>query len=103
MDEQGAINIIYEGLVGEDSIPVKLRMGNGLDREQLQQVKDAIVFLTEKWKSQETASKRVAAAFVDIQTGMEWGSRLYSEAEQDEIEDAANELVDLAYGLFGED
>jgi hypothetical protein len=102
MDEQGAIDIIYEGLVGKDSLPVKLRTGKGLDRKQLQQVKDAIGFLNERWKSQETVPKRVAAAFVDIQTAMQWGSSLYSEAEQNEIEDAANELVDLAYGLLGE-
>jgi hypothetical protein len=32
----------------------------------------------------------------------QWGSGLYSEAEQNEIEDAAYEVVDLAYGLLGE-
>jgi len=102
MDEKVAMRVIYEGLAGEDCIPIKLRQGQGLDKEQLQAVKDAISFLDRAWKSREMIPKRLAAAFVDIQSSMEWGRDLYSEAEQIEIEDAANELVDLAYDLFDE-
>jgi hypothetical protein len=100
MNEEAAMRVIYEGLSGEDCIPIKLRMGNGLDKAQLQMVKDAIRFLTQKWKSRDTVPKSLAASFVDIQSAMDWGKGQYSEAEQDEIEDAAYELVDLAYDLF---
>lgn len=100
MDEKAAMRVIYEGLAGEDCIPIKLRQGKGLDKEQLQAVKDAINFLAQEWKSRDMVPKRLAAAFVDIQSAMEWGRDRYSEAEQDEIEDAAIELVDLAYDLF---
>lgn len=100
MNEEIAVQVIYEGLSGKDSIPVKLRMGNGLDKGQVQMLKDAIGFLAREWKSRGVVPKRLAAAFVDIQSSMEWGKAQYSTAEQDEIEDAANELVDLAYDLF---
>jgi hypothetical protein len=100
MTEEAAMRVIYEGLAGKDCIPIKLRMGNGLDKEQLQMVKGAIRFLTQEWKSRDLVPKGLAAAFVDIQSAMEWGQGQYSMAEQDEIEDAAYELVDLAYDLF---
>jgi hypothetical protein len=100
MTEEAAMQVIYEGLAGEDCIPIKLRMRKGLDKEQLQMVKDAIRFLAQEWKSRDMVPKSLAAAFVDIQSAMEWGQGQYSAAEQDEIEDAAYELVELAYDLF---
>jgi hypothetical protein len=103
MTEHEAIRIVWEGLSGEASIPVKLRLGKHLDRQQLAAVKEAIRVLTERWQNQEMVPKRLAAAFVDLQGSMEWGRDLYPEKEQDEIEDAATELVQMAYELLGEE
>jgi hypothetical protein len=91
---------VHRGLVSQESLPVRLRMGEGLDEEQLAQVKGALHFLVERWRHRTEVPKRVAAAYVDLQSSMQWGWDRYSETEQIAIEDAANELVDLAYQLF---
>jgi hypothetical protein len=100
MTEQEAIQIVYEGLSGKESIPVKLRMGQGLDKMQLKQVKEALHTLMDLWRDQIMVPKRVALAFVDLQGAMQWGGNRYSTSEQDEIEDAAIALLQLAYELF---
>ena len=102
MTEAEASTTIIEGLFGPESLPVKLRMGNGLDREMLGRVKAAIVFLTEQWKGRSDVPKRVAAAFIDIDNSMRGGGDRYSEEEQQAIEVASIQLVDLAHELFAE-
>lgn len=100
MDETEALQVIYDSFLGDETIPIKLRLGKGLDRKQLDKAKQALNFLIRAWHGRDMVPQRLAAAFVDIQSTMQWGKDQYSEAEQDEIEDAANELVDLAYDLF---
>lgn len=102
MQEQEAVDLIYENLSGLNSIPIKLRRGDGLDREAVEQTEDAIRFLTEKWQSKTQVPKRLAAAFVDIQPAMEWGRNRYDEKTQEEIEDVGVELVQLVEGLLGQ-
>jgi hypothetical protein len=102
MTESEAVEIVHRGLVSQESLPVRLRMGEGLDEAQLAQVKAALHFLVERWRGRTEVPKRLAAAFVDLQSSMQWGWDRYSETEQMAIEDAANELVDLAYQLFEE-
>jgi hypothetical protein len=103
MTEEEATETIVEGLSGQSSIPVKLRLGQGLDRDQLVAVKQAMRFWTQRLKGRPDVPKRIAAAFVDLQGGMQWGWDRYASTEQDEIEDAATELVMLAYEMLGEE
>jgi hypothetical protein len=98
--EQQAIETVYEELAGEQCIPIKLRRGEGLDEAALNRVRQSLILLTELWKHMPYVPKRIAAAFVDIQSSMEWGRDQYSEGEQQRIEDAAIELVSLANDLF---
>lgn len=100
MTEQEAVEVIYEGLAGERSIPIKLSLGEGLDKDMLSQVEAAIRFLIERWRDRPEVPKRLAAAFLDLQTAMQWGGNLYSEKEQEEIEDASIELIQMAWELF---
>ena len=100
MDDKEALEIIYEGLAGKECLPIKLSRGEGLDKKMLAQVKQAMQMLIEHWHGRDEVPKRLAAAFVDLHTAMEWGRDQYSESEQDEIEDVAIALVQLAYELL---
>jgi hypothetical protein len=101
MTENDAVSEIVAGLYGPASIVTKLRDGTGLDKSQLARTKQAIMFLTEEYRERQCVPKRVALSFIDIRNLMLSGFSLYSETEQDEIEDAVEDLVDLAYKLFG--
>jgi hypothetical protein len=103
MTEDEAVELVYEGLAGMESIPVKLRMGEGLDTRQLASVQGALRLLIERWKGRPTVPKRLAAAFVDLQGAMEVNRDSYPEAVQESIEDAAVDLLALAWELFEEE
>ena len=103
MTEEEAVTIIHEGLVGPQSIPVKLRTRQGLDREALEKVKGALRFLVDHWKGRREVPKSVALAFVDVGTTITWANRDYTEQEQEEIEAAGMELTELALSLFDEE
>ena len=90
------IDVVWDGLAGPRSIPVKLRIGEGLDRAQLAIVLDAMERLDEHYEGKETVPKRLAAALLDIHEGMEQGLLRYSTEERNEIEDAASELATIA-------
>jgi len=100
MTELQAISTIYEGLSGTQSLTIKLRRGEGLDAKLLAEIKDALKFLKKEWKSSDKVSKKFASAIVDINSAMEEGRDKYPEKEQNEIEDAAVELVDLIYQVL---
>lgn len=98
--EQRAIDTVYAELSGEECIPIKLRLGEGLNEAAMDRVRNALRFLIDRWRLNPYVPKRLAAAFVDIQSSMEWGWDQYGESEQNRIEDAAVELVSLANELF---
>lgn len=73
MDEQEALEVIYEGLAGEECLPIKLSRGEGLDQDMLSQIRQAMQMLIEHWHGRPQVPKRLACAFVDLQASMEWG------------------------------
>ena len=93
------IEVVCDGLSGPRSIPVKLRIGEGLDREQLAVVLDAMERLDEHYEGKEMVPKRLAAALLDIHEGMEQGLARYSSEEKDAIEEAAMELATIASAI----
>lgn len=103
MTEDEAVDVVCAGLGGMDGIPVKLRMGDGLDTRQLEDVKRALRLLIERWKGRPTVPKRLAAVFVDLQGAMEVNRDHYPEPVQEAIEDAATDLLALAWELFEDD
>lgn len=102
MTELEAIHVVLDGLVGPDSLPVRLRRGEGLDEAQLARIEVAATRLGELWAGRDVVPRRVAAAFVDIGTTLAWAGAGASKAEQERIEVAALRLVELAHELFGD-
>jgi hypothetical protein len=97
-----AIDVVTEGLVGPGSLPVKLRAKEGLDRALLARVLEAMRFLIDDLRQETTVPKALATAFVDVGNSMSWAQAEYSEEEQAETEEAAIQIVDLAYELLAE-
>ena len=52
MNIEQAVELIYTGLVSEESVPVKLRAYHELDRELLAQVQEALDFAIEYYKGE---------------------------------------------------
>lgn len=103
MTEAEALSTVQEGLIGPYSIPVRLREGRGLDGAMLARLRDALATLTHAYARTDRVPKVLAMAFVDITGSMQANWDRYPEDEQDRIEDATNELVELAWRIFDSD
>lgn len=101
MTEEEALQIIYENLLSDDSLLIKLSMKEGLDEGTIARLEEAIAFLTTVYEDREMVPKTLAGAFVDLTPLFERALDLYSEEEQDRIIDAKFRIVTLALKLFG--
>ena len=98
MTEEKALALVEEGLVSEHSLPVKLRMGDGLDVPMLERTKAALEFLAEHYRGRDTVPKRLAFATVDLTATLT--SRDYPTELWYQVQAASDQLVDLAYSIF---
>lgn len=96
------VDIVYEGLCGPASIPVKLRNREGLSSAQLENVYRALATLADLYQGQQLLPKRLVYALIDLTNSMNAARGAYEEDVQDQIEDAAERLVDLAYRVAEE-
>ena len=101
MNIEQAVELIYTGLVSEESVPVKLRAYHELDRELLAQVQEALDFAIEYYKGKSLVPKKLAMAMVDIFGAFCFNSG-FSEKELRELEDIGMKLQEQALELFDE-
>ncbi|MEX3744047.1 hypothetical protein [Lysinibacillus xylanilyticus] len=102
MDIQEAIEIIYIGLVSENSVPVKLRTNRELDSDLLNQVSEALNVLTHYYKDKETVPKKLALAMVDIYGAFSFQTGYFEDEILEELEVIGIELQEKAMELFSE-
>ena len=96
-----ALDTVTELLLGEDSIPVQLRMRDGLHQERFERLVAAIEHLIEAHREQDSVPKALALAFVDVGNAFFYPEGTYPEVELERIEDAGIRLGELASELFG--
>ena len=99
-DVDVAVDTIRDALVGPESLASRLRAGKGLDRNLVAQLLADLGRLTDAWSARHSVPKRFAAAFVDVQLPLIHASASYDVAEQNAVEDAANEILDGIYALL---
>lgn len=99
MNIEEAINIIYDGLVSPNSVPVQLASHRILDRKLLEQVRNALDFAIEYYKKEDLIPKKIAIAMVDIQGAFFFKSG-FEEKMLIELEDIGIELQEKALELF---
>lgn len=90
---------IIDLLLGENSIPVKLRWKENIDDDYkvLIYLLDKII---EKYKNKEYIPKKLSYAFLDISNCFDLSEKLYSEAELNHIEDLKNSLYEKLVELY---
>jgi hypothetical protein len=100
MSEEEAVSAIDELLVGEQSIPGKLAMKEGIDEEAVSRLERAIETLIPIYKVRKDVSKKVAGAFLDLTADFDRTMPLYSPEQQVRIEDLKLHIISLGYDLF---
>lgn len=100
MKENTALEIVYEKLLGENSIPVKIRTMEKLTENEFTELVEAINFLIDYYKNSENVPKKIALAFIDISNFFFVSNLNYSEKEIELYEDYGIELSRLAEELF---
>ncbi|GAB0171099.1 hypothetical protein LSPCS325_45360 [Lysinibacillus sp. CTST325] len=102
MDIKEAFGIICDGLISENSVPVKLRTNRELDSVLLNQVREALDVLTQYYKDKETVPKKVALAMVDIYGAFSFQAGYFDVEFLEELEGIGIELQEKATELFSE-
>lgn len=100
MNREKAIEIVYNALLSEYSIPVSIRGMNGVDKIQYEELKKSVLFLTDYYKNKDEIPKKVALAFVDISNYFFVPNLSYSKEDHELFEDYGIELSELANKLF---
>ncbi len=102
MDARERIEFVYDGLVGTDSIPVKLRQKHPVDYDKLEQIIESVRFLVEYYKGNDMVPKKLAICFVDIYGAFQFNEDYFDEKTLNELEDIGILLQEMAYELFEE-
>ena len=100
MNKEEAIEIVYNALLSETSIPVSIRSMDGVDKIQYEELKKSILFLIDYYKNKDDVPKKVAQAFVDISNYFFVPNLNYSEEDLELFENYGIELTTLANQLF---
>ncbi|WP_339262685.1 hypothetical protein [Lysinibacillus sp. FSL K6-3209] len=100
MDIQQAIDTVYNGLVSDNSVPVKLRLNKELDTELLNKVRVALDILIHFYKDKEIVPKKLALAMVDINGAFSFQSSYFEDDLLEQLEDIGIELQEKALELF---
>jgi hypothetical protein len=98
--EKDIIEIIEQELIGENSIPVKLRNERFFDKIAFEKLLNSINFAINFYKNKDKVPKKLALCFVDISNYFFVDKKYFSENEIVEIEDAGMKLSELANKLF---
>ena len=98
--EKSFIKIIEQELIGENSIPCKLRNEHFFDKSAFKRLVNAVEEAISYYKEQDNIPKKIALCFVDISNDFFVSSDYFPENEIEEIEDAGMKLSELANKLF---
>lgn len=100
MDAKIAVELVSARLIGEHSIPVKIRTRDRVTEEEVNELFLAIDFLISHYRYQDTVPKGLALAFLDIYAGFSVAEGFYSENEIKRYEDIGLALQEKAYDLL---
>jgi hypothetical protein len=100
MTHESALHLVYEALLGDYSIPLKLRNKQGLDQHQFEQLTNALRWLKGYYVEKEVVPKRLALCMVDIYGAFSFREGFYPAADTNKIEDAGLLVQDLATELL---
>ncbi|RZK93523.1 MAG: hypothetical protein EOO62_31810, partial [Hymenobacter sp.] len=88
MSRDSALKIVYDCLLGEQSIPAQLRQRQGLNENRFAQLVAALRLLISHYATAKAVPKQLALCMVDIYGAFSFREGMYSEAVTVRLEDA---------------
>ncbi|AZU60533.1 hypothetical protein [Neobacillus mesonae] len=89
------LELLEELLLDVNGLLISLRVGDGLNKEKVNQVYKVLTDLAAGWKGQEKIPKKAVDLFIDIYPGMLSSSDYYSHEVAIEIMDCCDKIIDL--------
>lgn len=100
MDEQYALQIVADKLLGDDSIPVRLRLNKAFTTDEIECLYQALDFLAECYNEHTTVPKILSLALTDVYGMFSFRVGIYNEDKCRELEDIGIKLQDKAIEIF---
>ena len=100
MKKSKALESIYNILLGESSLYVKLRNAEGIEPMVYKELVSSIEIVTQAYKNNDFVPKKLALCFVDISNALYASESLYTKEEFEKLEDMVVHLQYLAEELF---
>lgn len=101
MNIEQAIDIVYTGFIGKDSVPDQLKFSRKLDLEKLGQVREALDVVEKYYEDTPFVPKKIAMAMVDLQ-GAFFFKNGFEEEMLRKLEDIGMEFQEKALKIFSE-
>jgi hypothetical protein len=95
-----AIDMVCARLIGDASIPLKIRSRDEVSDDEVQELFSAIEFLTAHYADKDTVPKRLALAFVDVYGSFSINEAFVGRDAMQRFEDIGIALQDKADALF---
>jgi len=95
-----AVDMVCARLLGDASIPLKIRTRADVSDDEVQELFSAIDFLTVHYADKDTVPKRLALAFVDVYGSFSISEAFVGRAAVERFEDIGIALQDKADALF---
>lgn len=95
-----AENKIYDLLVSDNSLRVRVRAKLSWEKSEFDELLAAIDFLIEKWSAKDTIPKYIALAFVNVYGDFSFRDGFYPDDVQYFLEDMGSALQEKATDLF---
>ncbi|EEJ7236601.1 TPA: hypothetical protein O7X39_004526 [Salmonella enterica] len=100
MDKDTALKIVIDKLLGDDSIPVRLRLKKSFSDEELEELYESLDFLAEVYVDESMVPKVLGLALMDVYGMFSFREGMYSKEKLIELEDIGIELQEKAIKLF---
>ncbi|EEE2004586.1 hypothetical protein CI266_005035 [Salmonella enterica subsp. enterica serovar Kotte] len=100
MDKDTALKIVIDKLLGDDSIPVRLRLKKIFSDEELEELYESLDFLAEVYVDESMVPKVLGLALMDVYGMFSFREGMYSKEKLIELEDIGIELQEKAIKLF---
>ncbi|CAH6659965.1 hypothetical protein [Pseudocitrobacter vendiensis] len=100
MDEKYALKIVVDKLLGDDSIPVRLRLNKEYTSNEIESLYQALDFLAEYYTEHAMVPKLLSLALTDVYGMFSFRVGIYSEDKCRELEDIGIKLQDMAIDIF---
>jgi hypothetical protein len=100
MNAENALKIVFDKLLGDDSIPVRLRVKKSISDDEYDLLYEALDFLAVVYANEKTIPKMLGLALMDVYGMFSFKEGMYSEEKREKLEDIGIELQEKAITLF---